>query len=58
MTEKFIERHCKKCEFCIYEIDRGKKHPIGCGEIDDEGGCYHEPLQEMPLGYCKKGYKK
>lgn len=58
MTDKFIERHCKKCEFCIYEIYRGVNIPIGCGEIDDEGGRYYEPLQEMPLKYCKKGYKK
>lgn len=58
MTEKFINRHCLKCEFCIYEIERGGKYPIGCGDIDDGGGRYYEPIQEMPIILCKKGYKK
>ncbi len=58
MTEKFIKRHCKDCEYCIFEIDRGNHVPIGCGEIDDEGGRYYEPLEEMPLDFCRKGYKK
>lgn len=56
MTEKFIKRHCEKCEFRIWDHTDGKT--LGCGEIDDEGGRYYEPLEEMHLDFCRKGYKK
>lgn len=67
LTEKFVQRHCLKCEFCIWSKS-GTSHfypyapeegyePIGCGEITDEGG-YHTEFDRMELCQCKKGYKK
>lgn len=57
MTQKFIERHCKNCEFCIYEEgEHGQMYPHHCGEIDDGGGRSFGDLDKLKI--CKKGWKK
>lgn len=49
MTIEFIEKHCVKCDYCIYENGRA----AFCGEIDD-GGCVSIPLKEVKR--CIEGH--
>lgn len=58
MTEKFIKRHCEKCEFRLWSPG-STWLPEQCGKITKDGdGIVYGTLEKMNISECRKGYKK
>lgn len=61
MTEKFIKRHCEKCDYCLFvRRDETKEwEPDQCGEINEDGDVFvYGELERMTVQQCRKGFKK